>query len=218
MRREGRITQSQRRALDELLPQYGLSPTMPFSAATVFGREAPCTLEIGFGNGASLAAMAEQAPEKDFIGIEVHRPGVGHLLLAIEERELSNVRVVCADAVPYINEQLPENSLDRILIYFPDPWHKKRHHKRRIIQTGFLDMIATRLKSGGLLHLATDWEDYAVHMLKTIDVHPGFSNQSGAGQYHERPAWRPTTRFEQRGLRLGHNVWDLLYKRTAESR
>jgi tRNA (guanine-N7-)-methyltransferase len=214
VRREGRITRAQQHALDDLLPQYGLSPDTPFDAAAVFGRNAPCTLEVGFGNGESLAIMGEQAPECDFIGIEVHRPGVGHLLIAIEEHRLSNIRVVCADAVTFISEQIQDQTLDRVLIYFPDPWPKKRHHKRRIVQTDFLDVIATRLKPGGLLHLATDWENYAAYMLETADAHPAFSNQSGAGQYHERPAWRPTTKFEQRGLRLGHNVWDLLYERT----
>jgi len=217
VRREGRITQSQQRALDVLLPRYSLSPQAPVDVITAFGRNAPCTLEIGFGNGESLAAMAEHEPECDFIGIEVHRPGVGHLLLAIEERGLSNIRVVCADAVPFINEQLPDNSLDRVLIYFPDPWHKKRHHKRRLVQTDFLDVIAARLKPGGLLHLATDWEDYAIHMLETADAHPRFSNKSGTGRYATRPAWRPTTKFEQRGLRLGHSVWDLLYEQTGNS-
>lgn len=212
VRREGRITPSQQRALDVLLPRYSLSLQAPVDVITAFGRDAPCTLEIGFGNGESLATMAEHEPECDFIGIEVHRPGVGHLLLAIEERGLSNIRVVCADAVPFINEQLPDNSLDRVLIYFPDPWHKKRHHKRRLVQTALLDVIAARLKPGGLLHLATDWENYAVHMLATVDAHPGFSNQSGNGRYAARPAWRPTTKFEQRGIRLGHNVRDLLYE------
>ncbi len=142
VRREGRITPSQQRALDDLLPQYGLPTGAPLDAITAFGRNAPCTLEIGFGNGESLATMAEHEPECDFIGIEVHRPGVGRLLMAIEERGLSNVRVVCADAVPFISEQIPDNSLDRVLIYFADPWHKKRHHKRRLVQTDFLDAIA----------------------------------------------------------------------------
>ncbi|RRQ21673.1 tRNA (guanosine(46)-N7)-methyltransferase TrmB [Thiohalobacter thiocyanaticus] len=213
VRREGRLTPSQQRALDELLPRYGLDPAGPLDLDAAFGRHAPRTLEIGFGNGASLAEMAAAAPEQDFIGIEVHRPGVGHLLRLIAERELTNVRVICADAVEVLRDAIPEASLSRVLLYFPDPWPKKKHHKRRILQPDFVALAARRLAPGGVFHLATDWEDYAGQMLEVMEASPGFTNQAGPGRFAERPADRPPTKFEQRGQRLGHGVWDLLYTR-----
>jgi len=213
VRREGRLTTSQERALNELWPQFGIEANEVIDPERVFGRQAPLTLEIGFGNGESLAQMAEASPEQDFIGIEVHRPGVGHLLLQIEKRGLSNLRVICADAVEVLKHSLTENSLDRLLLYFPDPWHKKRHHKRRIVQPAFAELIANRLKPGGIWHLATDWEDYAMHMREVLEAQPQFENTVGPGQFAPRPQWRPLTKFEQRGHRLGHGVWDLLYRR-----
>ncbi len=215
VRREGRITRSQQRALDELWPNYGLDADQSLELDRIFGRRATHTLEIGFGNGASLAAMAEQEPETDFIGIEVHRPGVGHLLLELERRELNNVRIICADAVQVLNNCLPDESLDRVLLFFPDPWPKKRHHKRRIVQPGFIGLLARKLKPGGILHMATDWEDYAGHMLAVMEDSGAFRNCAGQGNYSQRPAYRPVTRFEQRGQRLGHGVWDLLFERLA---
>jgi len=213
VRREGRITAGQERALQELWPRYGLEAGAPLDLAAIFGRQAPCTLEIGFGNGDSLAAMAEQQPECDFIGIEVHRPGVGRLLQQLHARELDNVRVMREDAVQVLKCCLPDNSLDRLLLFFPDPWHKKRHHKRRIVQTGFIELLSEKIRSGGCLHMATDWEDYAVHMLEVMGQSPDFRNSAGDGNTVPRPDYRPVTKFEQRGQRLGHGVWDLVFER-----
>jgi len=215
VRREGRITQSQQRALDNLLPRFGvpLDGLLDFDA--VFGRQAPRTLEIGFGNGASLAKMASVAPEQDFLGIEVHRPGVGHLLLEIERYLLGNVRVICADAVEILEQHIPLASLDRVLLYFPDPWPKTRHHKRRILQPAFVELIRDRLKPGGVFHMATDWQPYAEQMLEVMEATPGFTNSVGRGEFAPKPDYRPETKFERRGLRLGHGVWDLVYVREA---
>jgi tRNA (guanine-N7-)-methyltransferase len=215
VRREGRITRSQQRALDELWPRYGLEAGQRLDLDRLFGRRAARTLEIGFGNGDSLAAMAEQEPGTDFIGIEVHRPGVGHLLLELERRGLNNVRIICDDAVQVLMHCLQDESLDRVLLFFPDPWPKKRHHKRRIVQPAFIELLARKLKTGGILHMATDWEDYAGHMLAVMDQTETFRNCAGPGHYARRPAWRPVTRFEQRGQRLGHGVWDLLFEKLA---
>ncbi|MFN2309315.1 MAG: tRNA (guanosine(46)-N7)-methyltransferase TrmB [Gammaproteobacteria bacterium] len=214
VRREGRITRAQQRALEDLLPRFGLTPAGMLDLDRAFGRQAPRTLEIGFGNGASLAQMAAAAPEQDFLGIEVHRPGVGHLLLEIEQRALSNVRVICADAVEMLREHLAPASLDRVLLLFPDPWPKKRHHKRRILQPEFVALIRERLTPGGVFHMATDWQDYAEQMLEVMDAQPGFVNRAGRGHYAPRPDYRPETKFERRGLRLGHGVWDLLFVKT----
>jgi len=214
IRREGRLTVGQQRALDELLPQFGIPEgDQPIDPQTLFGRVAPLTLEIGFGNGDSLIEMAKAAPEQDFIGIEVHRPGVGHLLLGIEREGLSNVRVHMGDAVTFLQQQMASAQLDRLLLYFPDPWHKKRHHKRRIVQTPFADLVADRLKPGGIWHLATDWANYAEHMRAVLDPHPAFVAQHQGTGIGQRPDWRPETKFERRGHRLGHEVSDLVYRR-----
>jgi tRNA (guanine-N7-)-methyltransferase len=214
VRREGRLTPAQERAMTELYPRYGL----PFEKslvdfAALFGREAPVTLEIGFGNGELLATLATQHPERNFLGIEVHRPGVGRLLNQIEEEGLENVRVSTHDAVEVLREQIPEGSLDRLLIFFADPWPKKRHHKRRLIQPPFAELAASRLSPGGRLHLATDWEDYKDHMLEVLDACPQLSNTAGPGGTVPRPEDRPETHFERRGQRKGHGVWDLVYLR-----
>ena len=214
VRREGRLTAGQQRALDELLPRYGVDGDGPIDFARLFGRRAPLTLEIGFGNGASLATMAAAAPEQDFVGIEVHRPGVGQLLAELERRGLGNVRVLCDDAVDILRQRIAPASLDRVLLFFPDPWPKRRHHKRRIVQPAFVELVASRLRPGGLFHLATDWQPYAAHMLRVLDACPAFENTAGRGRCAGRPADRPPTRFEQRGRRLGHGVHDLLYRRT----
>lgn len=213
VRREGRMTTAQQRALDELLIRFGVTADGVIDLDDLFGRHAPRTLEIGFGNGASLAQMAAAAPEQDFLGIEVHRPGVGHLLLEIEQRELTNVRVICADAVEILERHLAPASLDRVLLFFPDPWPKKRHHKRRILQPQFVALIHDRLKPGGIFHMATDWQHYAEQMLEVMEAAPGFINSAGRGQYAPKPEYRPETKFERRGLRLGHGVWDLVYMR-----
>ncbi|MGC8698505.1 MAG: tRNA (guanosine(46)-N7)-methyltransferase TrmB, partial [Halothiobacillus sp.] len=175
----------------------------------------PCTLEIGFGNGESLLAMAAAAPTQDFIGIEVHRPGIGQLLLGIERLGLTNIRIVAQDAVPFLQQRIPNHSLNRLLLYFPDPWHKARHHKRRIVQPPFADLIAAKLKPTGLWHCATDWAPYAEHMRAVLDMHPAFMAEHGGIGEAARPAWRPETKFERRGIRLSHAVFDLLYRRAA---
>jgi tRNA (guanine-N7-)-methyltransferase len=215
--REGRLTAGQQRALDELMPRFGIQDgDTPQNFAELFGNDHPVTLEIGFGNGESLAAMAEAAPELNFLGIEVHRPGVGHLLHLIGQKGLTNVRVANTDAVELLKQRIQPASLDRLLLFFADPWHKSRHHKRRIVQPPFADLIASRLKLDGLWHLATDWENYAEHMRAVLETHPAFINAIAPNTCTpERPAWRPETKFERRGQRLGHGVWDMLYTRKA---
>ncbi|MDT8387268.1 MAG: tRNA (guanosine(46)-N7)-methyltransferase TrmB [Thiogranum sp.] len=214
VRRQGRLTAGQQRALDELWPLFGLELAAGMQDfSNVFGRRAPLTLEIGFGNGSSLAAMADADPGSDFIGIEVHRPGIGHLLQKIEAQHLGNLRVYCEDAVEVLESCIADASLDRVLLFFPDPWHKKRHHKRRILQPEFIDLVARKLKTGGHFHMATDWEHYAEQMLRTMDAAAGFSNVSGTGNFAARPDYRPATKFEMRGQSLGHGVRDLVYRR-----
>jgi tRNA (guanine-N7-)-methyltransferase len=214
VRREGRLTRGQQRALAVLWPQFGIDRgDSLLDLEALFGRAAPKVLEIGFGMGTSLAAMAAARPEWDFVGIEVHRPGVGTLLRQVEAQGLRNVRVICDDAVEVLKQRIPDASLDRVLLFFPDPWHKKRHHKRRIVQPDFVALVAIKLKPGGVFHLATDWEDYAEHMLAVVGASPAFRNLAGAGCYAPRSAERPLTKFEQRGRRLGHGVWDLLFER-----
>jgi len=213
VRREGRLTTGQQRALQDLWPRFGLETTATLDLDSVFGRRAPRTLEIGFGNGDALLTMAANQPETDFIGIEVHRPGVGRLLRELEQRALTNVRILREDAVPVLGNCLPDDCLDRLLLFFPDPWHKKRHHKRRIVQAEFIELLASKIKCSGILHMATDWENYAQHMLEITDQSAAFRNCAGVGNYSPKPDYRPTTKFEQRGQRLGHGVWDLLYER-----
>jgi len=213
VRREGRLTPAQQKALDTHWSRYGIAAGEgAIDLEVLFGRGAPRVLEIGFGNGDTLLHLAEQNPHEDFLGIEVHRPGVGRLLLGLEERGLSNVRVFCADAAEVLEQRLAPASLQRILIFFPDPWPKKRHHKRRLIQPALLPLLADRLESGGIVHLCTDWEPYAAHMLATFRASAEFLNLAG-DDFMERPPERPLTRFEQRGQRLGHQSWDLMFKR-----
>lgn len=214
VRREGRLTRGQQHALDTLWPRYGLPADQVADFNALFGRSAAVTLEIGFGNGASLARLAHAQPEQDFIGIEVHRPGVGHLLQLAERDRLSNLRIYNHDAVEVLERCIPDHSLARVLILFPDPWHKKRHHKRRLVQPEFIALVASKLSRGGILHLATDWTDYAEHMLAVMAQTSAFSNIAGAGNYAERPAYRSLTKFELRGQRLGHPVHDLVFERT----
>ncbi len=213
VRREGRMTPAQKRALAELFPHFGIEPDGRLDLDRVFGRVAPRTLEIGFGNGATLATLATASPRSDFLGIEVHRPGVGRLLLELEKHQLTNVRVICADAVEILAHNLAPASFERILLLFPDPWPKHRHHKRRILQPAFIELVADHLKPGGTFHLATDWEDYARQMLAELDACARFRNAAGKGEFSPQPDYRPATRFEQRGQRLGHGVWDLVYVR-----
>ena len=214
VRREGRLTHGQQHALEMLWPIYGIeADAQNLDFQMLFGNDHPVILEIGFGNGESLAAMAQALPENNYIGIEVHRPGVGHLLKLIEEKGLSNLRVMSDDAVEILTRQIPVASLSGVQLFFPDPWHKKKHHKRRIVQPDFVHHLATRLKSGGFFHMATDWQDYAVHMLEVMQASNDFENCSESGDYVPRPGHRPITKFEQRGHRLGHSVWDLIFTR-----
>ncbi|MBT8075662.1 MAG: tRNA (guanosine(46)-N7)-methyltransferase TrmB [Gammaproteobacteria bacterium] len=212
--RKGRLTTAQQHALDELWPYYGIergSTVLDFSDH--FEREAGVILEIGFGNGESTWQMAQQEPEKNFVGIEVHKPGVGHLLMALEEHGIENVRIACEDAVPFVQQRIADGSLAGVRIYFADPWPKKRHHKRRIIQPDFVGQLSRCLAKGGILHLATDWRPYAEHMLEVMQGDDDFINLSPQGDYCERPEWRPFTKYEKRGEKLGHEVFDLLYQR-----
>jgi tRNA (guanine-N7-)-methyltransferase len=214
VRREGRLTPGQQRAMDELFPRFGIEAgETPLDLDAVFGRQAPRILEIGFGNGESLAEIARNHPHNDYIGIEVHRPGVGHLLMRIEELGLSNLRVMCADAVEVLEQQIPDASLDALYLFFPDPWHKKRHHKRRQVQPAWAQLVRSKLKRGGHLHMATDWQNYAEQMLEVLTAAAGFRNTSANGDYVPRPEYRPETKFERRGQRLGHGVWDLVFER-----
>lgn len=217
VRREGRMTDGQREALEQLSPRYSLDMLEgPIDFALAFGREAPVSIEIGFGNGEALLARAEARPHIDHIGIEVHRPGVGRLMMNAHERELGNVRVMSRDAVEILRDQVLENALDEIIVEFPDPWHKKRHHKRRLIQSEFVHVAVSRLKSGGLMRLATDWENYAQQMLDVLSAAPQLENLSEDDSYIERPASRPVTRFEARGTRLGHAVFDLAFRKKGK--
>jgi len=212
--RSGRITPAQKRALEELWPKYGIEPgEAPLDLEALFGRRGRRVAEIGFGNGEHLLALAASRPAEEFLGIEVHRPGVGRLLLRLEERGLDNVRVICRDAVEVLERNLEGACLDEILIFFPDPWPKKRHHKRRLIQGPFVRLLAERLRRDGLLRLATDWEPYAAAMLAVLAAEPRLSNVAEDGGFIPRPAERSPTRFERRGERLGHQVWDLEFRR-----
>ena len=210
--RQGRMTPGQQRALTELLPRYAV-PEGPLDFAALFGRDAKRTLEIGFGDGHNLAELARRHPEQDFLGCEVHRPGVGRLLLTLEAEQLANLRVYADDALPLLKERIADASLDAILIYFPDPWPKKRHHKRRLVQADTAELFARKLKSGGTLQLATDWEDYARHALEVLNACPAFRNRDPHGGGVPRPLERPETKFERRGLKLGHQVSDLVFTR-----
>ena len=214
VKREGRLTKGQAAALERSWPTMGLTHSQGLLNLTeVFGREAPTVLEIGFGMGRSLVAMAKAAPEKNFIGIEVHRPGVGACLLEAEEAEVSNLRVYEHDAVEVLADCVADGSLATVQVFFPDPWHKKRHHKRRLIQPEFVDLLRKKLAIGGVLHLATDWQNYAEHMLEVMQAAPKWRNLSADNTYVPRPEERPLTKFEQRGERLGHGVWDLKFER-----
>ena len=214
--RTGRMTPSQKRAFDELWPRYGLAREQGLlDLPQVFGRNSDVVLEIGFGMGDSLIDMAKAAPEQDFIGIEVHTPGVGRLLNRAAEEDVNNIRVFKTDAVDVLENCIGANSLAKMQIFFPDPWHKKKHNKRRIIQPAFVQMLRRKLKPGGIIHLATDWEHYAEHMMEVMSAAEGFENCCGAGAFSPRPDFRPLTKFEQRGLRLGHGVWDLLFRKVS---
>ncbi len=213
IRRQGRLTPGQEVALDQHWPQYGLEPELDYDFSQVFGRQAPLIVEIGFGNGDSLAKMAAANPDHDYIGIEVHKPGVGHLLILLTEQGLTNVRVYCHDAIEILEQKIPDHSLAGLHLFFPDPWHKKKHHKRRIVRPSFVDLLNKKLQVGGYFHAATDWQHYAESMLEVLSASVGLKNTSLTQDYCERPDYRPLTKFEQRGLRLGHGVWDLIFRK-----
>ncbi|MDM8568140.1 tRNA (guanosine(46)-N7)-methyltransferase TrmB [Thiotrichales bacterium HSG1] len=207
----GRITSSQRKAIKKLWPYYGVELTSELDLNTLFGRSNNKHLEIGFGNGDALIAMAKSHPEYDYIGVDVYTPGVGKVLINIETSQLTNVKIMQADAVEILNNNLLSSCLDAVYIFFPDPWPKRCHHKRRLIQTNFINLLAKCIKSNGKLHLATDWEHYAQHMLSVLEASPKFINHTNG--FSQRPLERPVTKFEKRGLRMGHGVWDLMYRR-----
>ena len=212
--RPGRMGPGQQRALSELGPRHVLPfAAQPLQLGAIFGRDAPCVLEIGFGMGDATAQVAAAHPATDFIGVEVHPPGVGALLKRIGELQLSNLRIVQHDAVDVLQQMLLPASLAGVHIWFPDPWHKKRHNKRRLVQPGLVALLASRLAPGGYLHCATDWQPYAEQMLAVLSAEPSLLNR--AAGYAAKPAWRPLTKFEQRGLKLGHGVWDLLFSRSS---
>lgn len=217
--RDGRLTDAQRRAYTETWPIVGLTPAMgKINYETVFQRNAPCILEIGFGSGQSLLSDAKQRPDINFIGIETHLPGVGALLLGMQRQQMTNIRVYYTDAVPVIEHCIPEASLAGVQLFFPDPWPKRKHHKRRLIQPEFVHLIISRLKLGGTLHLATDWQDYAEHMMKVLTPISALTNLAGVNQYAERSDHRPlVTKFEQRGLKLGRKIYELQFEKNAES-
>ncbi len=209
--RQGRVSNAQARAHETLMPVYGIPYTgRPLDLAAVFGRSAPKILEIGFGMGETTATIAAANPDKDYLGIEVHTPGVGSLLKQIEEQGLRNLRVIQHDAVEVL-QMIPPESLDGVQIFFPDPWPKKRHHKRRLVQAPLIALLATKLRPGGTLHVATDWQDYAEQILAVLSAEPTLRNTVEA--YAPRPAGRPQTKFESRGLRLGHGVWDIVFSK-----
>lgn len=210
--RQGRITHAQQRACDALLPRFGIAyAPEPIDSAWAFGRHAPLIVEIGFGMGEGTAQIAAAHPQNDYLGIEVHNPGVGSLLDKIGRGGLQNVRIVQHDAVEVLRDMIRPSSLAGVHVFFPDPWHKKRHHKRRLLQAPFVHLLASRLADSGYLHVATDWEDYAQQILAVLSAEPLLRN--GANAYAERPDYRPLTRFEQRGMRLGHAVFDLVFIR-----
>lgn len=212
VRREGRMTRAQQRALHSLWRRFGVDLGSGWlEPQTLFGRQAPLVLEIGFGDGESLALMAQSEPGTDYLGVEVHRPGIGHLLLRAEALGLGNLRVICADAVEVLEKQAPDHCLDRVQIFFPDPWPKVRHHKRRLIQPSFIALLAQKIKPGGLLYMVTDCEAYA-HSIRAILSSPpqcmGWTLANGSTP--PCPVQRPLTKFERRGLRLGHQIWEIL--------
>ena len=211
--RQGRLTKGQEKALTDQWPRFGVEyKPERIDLSAISGRaDSPKILEIGFGMGETTAKIAQTLPEKDFLGVEVHTPGVGALLKLIEESSIPNIRIIQHDAVDVLNHMLPDASLDGVHIFFPDPWHKKRHHKRRLIQSEFVKLLCAKIKLGGYLHVATDWQEYAEWVLEVLQAEPLLKNT--AQEYAEKPVYRPLTKFENRGIKLGHGVWDLVFSR-----
>ncbi|WP_051227278.1 tRNA (guanosine(46)-N7)-methyltransferase TrmB [Oceanospirillum beijerinckii] len=213
--RTGRMTAGQQRGMDEFWPKWGLTLDQGMiNPVEVFEREAPLVLEIGFGMGDSLLEQAKTMSDHNFIGIEVHTPGVGRLMAEAGDAGLTNLRAYEDDAIEILKQCIPDGSLDLLQLFFPDPWHKKRHHKRRIVQAEFAQLVRQKLKVGGRFHMATDWENYAEHMVEVMKQADGYENTATDGDYVPRPDSRPVTKFEKRGERLGHGVWDIIYRRT----
>ncbi len=210
--RQGRVSPAQQRAVETLLPRYGIPyAAQPLDLDQAFGRAAPKILEIGFGMGDSTAAIALAHPENDYLALEVHTPGVGNLLKLIDAQQIANLRIIQHDAVEVLHDMIADGSLSGVHIFFPDPWHKARHNKRRLIQAPFIAQLVQKLRPGGYIHVATDWQDYAEQVLRVLSEEPLLENT--AADYAPRPDYRPLTKFEQRGLRLGHGVWDLVFRR-----
>jgi tRNA (guanine-N7-)-methyltransferase len=212
--RQGRLSPGQKRACDTLLPRFGIPyAAQPLDLAATFGRDAPRILEIGFGMGDSTATIAQAHPENDYLCLEVHTPGVGNLLKLIDAQHINNIRIMQHDAVEVLHHMISDATLDGVHIFFPDPWHKARHNKRRLIQAPFVALLAQKLKPGGYIHVATDWQDYAEQVLRVLSEQPQLTNT--ATDYAPRPAYRPLTKFEKRGINLGHGVWDMLFMKTV---
>lgn len=214
MRRSSPFTTSQKQGIEEFAPRFLLPRSREaFDPKAVFGREAPLTVEVGFGMGHTLAEMALAAPERDFVGIEIHEPGVAQLCFELGTRNISNVRILDEDALELLEQRFADDSIDTVQLYFPDPWQKARHYKRRFVNHANAELIRRKLKTGGLFHMATDWQNYAEWMLEHMETAPGYENVAGKGTYHPRPDFRPLTKFEARGHRAGHGVWDLIYRK-----
>ncbi len=213
IRRQGRATAGQQKALDNLWHCYCLNPLEPFNDEQAFNRKAPLIVEFGFGNGHSLADMAEANPDFNYLGIEVHRPGVGQLMMSLEQKKLSNVKIYHHDAIEILEQKMADNTLTGVHLFFPDPWQKRRHHKRRIVRPDFITLLNQKLVSGGYFHAATDWEHYAKDMLKTLSSSKLLINTQIDNDFSQRPGNRPLTKFESRGLKLGHGVWDLIFQK-----
>lgn len=209
--RAGKLTNGQKRAMEVLLPEFRLNESKPFDCERVFGNNNPVVIDMGFGNGESLIHIAKLHPEINFIGMEVHSPGVGHLLLNMEKYSLENIRIYQYDGVEVLKHCFNEESIDAMHIYFPDPWHKKRHHKRRLIQLEFIQSNMNKLKNNARLHIATDWQEYALHIQEVMGKFPQFVNIEQDNAFTTRPLWRPITKFERRGINLGHESYDLIY-------
>lgn len=215
--RGGKLTKGQQRALQTLWPTYGLSlddlADKPADLQQIFKRSAPTILEIGFGDGKALLEVAQQNPQQNFIGVEVHQSGIGHLMIRLHDYNLTNVKLFCADAIDVLNTAISDQSLAKICLFFPDPWPKKKHHKRRIVQPDFIDLVAKKLESDGIFHYATDWQNYADDAIGKLELSPTLINIAGRGSFSPRPQHRPETKFEKRGLRLGHGVWDIIMQK-----
>ncbi len=215
VRRSSPLTSSQRQGMEEYAELFRILPGTCLDSITLFNNNHPLTVEIGFGMGQSLVAMAASAPERNFLGIEVHEPGLAQIFFDAGERQLANLKILEGDALELLSSYAPAGSVDRFQLYFPDPWPKKRHHKRRLVSAENAELIRRKLRIGGIFHMATDWEDYAHWMLEVMSSAQGYRNLAGEGQFHPRPDYRPLTKFEQRGLRDGHGIWDLLFETTS---